>query len=288
MKLVIGTAQLGMNYGLFNSKKINLKNFKKIEELVLKSKIKFIDTASSYGSSQNIIGNSKLKNLDIITKIKMPKKNINIRSWLNKEILKLLKKLKIKKIYGVLVHDSKDLLGKYGKEYLNCLLEFKKKKIIKKVGVSIYSPNEIKKIWKFWKPDIVQFPFNPLDTRILDSGWIDIFKRFKIKTYARSIFLQGILVNNYIPLKLNKKFKIPLFKFNNWCRLNKISNIEACLYFAKQFNKFDYLIIGFNSYIHLQEIIDVYKKKIVKIPKIFGFNNLNLIDPRKWNLKEKP
>ena len=81
MKLVIGSAQLGMNYGLFNKKKISAKEFKKIEKLVLKSKINFIDTATSYGDSEKIIGTSKLKNLHIITKIKLPKKkNINVKN----------------------------------------------------------------------------------------------------------------------------------------------------------------------------------------------------------------
>ena len=90
MKLVIGSAQLGMNYGLFNNRRISNKEFKKIEKLVLKSKIKFIDTAISYGDSENIIGNSKLKNLNIITKIKLPpKKNILVRDWVLKEISKL-------------------------------------------------------------------------------------------------------------------------------------------------------------------------------------------------------
>ena len=74
MKLVIGTAQLGMNYGVFNNKKVNPKDFRKIQRLVLKSKIHFIDTAPSYGDSEKIIGNSKLRNLNIITKIRIPKK----------------------------------------------------------------------------------------------------------------------------------------------------------------------------------------------------------------------
>jgi aryl-alcohol dehydrogenase-like predicted oxidoreductase len=133
MKLVIGSAQLGMNYGLFNNKKIDDKEFKKIEKLVLKSKINFIDTAISYGDSENIIGSSKLKNLHIITKIKLPsKKNIQVRDWVLKEISKSLYKLKIKKIYGVLIHDYKDLLGKCGKDYLLSLQELKKKKNYKK------------------------------------------------------------------------------------------------------------------------------------------------------------
>ena len=74
MKLVLGSAKIGMNYGLFNKKKISDKEFRKIEKLVLKSKINFIDTATSYGESEKIIGNSKLKNLHVITKIKLPKK----------------------------------------------------------------------------------------------------------------------------------------------------------------------------------------------------------------------
>ena len=87
MKLVIGSAQLGINYGLFDNKKIDHKEFKKIEKLVLKSKINFIDTAISYGDSENIIGRSKLKNLNIITKIKLPsKKNIQVRNWALREI----------------------------------------------------------------------------------------------------------------------------------------------------------------------------------------------------------
>ena len=31
----------------------------------------------------------------------------------------------------------------------------KKKKIIKNIGISIYSPDELDRIWKVWKPDIV-------------------------------------------------------------------------------------------------------------------------------------
>jgi aryl-alcohol dehydrogenase-like predicted oxidoreductase len=284
MKLVIGSAQLGMRYGLFNNKKISFKEFKKIEKLVLKSKINFIDTATSYGESEKIIGNSKLKNLHIITKIKIPnKKNINIKNWLLKEISKSLSKLKIKKIYGVLIHNYKDLLGKHGKNYLFSLQELKKKKIIKKIGISIYEPQEIKKIWNFWKPDIIQVPFNIIDNRILNSGWINILKKFKVKIYARSIFLQGLLVNQDNSFKINKDYKILLNKYMNWCYKNNISLIHGCLHFVKQFKKIDYLVVGFNNYIQLKEIIDVFKKKQIVVPRKFSTNKINLIDPRKWN-----
>jgi hypothetical protein len=286
MKLVIGSAQLGMNYGLFNNKKIRGKEFRKIEKLILKSKINFIDTATTYGESEKIIGNSKLKNLHIITKIKIPKKNnIDVKSWLLKEISKSLSKLKIKKIYGVLIHDYKDLLGKYGKNYLFSLRELKRKKIIKKIGISVYDSKELKKIWKFWKPDLIQVPFNPLDNRILDSGWINILKKFKVKIFVRSIFLQGLLINKDNSLRMSKNYKILLNKFKNWCYKNNISLIQGCLNFVKQFQSIDYLVIGFDNYNQLREIIDVFKKKKIIVPKNFSTNKLNLIDPRRWNWK---
>ena len=284
MKLVIGSAQLGMNYGLFNNKKISRKEFKNIEKLILKSKINFIDTATSYGDSENIIGNSKLKNLHIITKIRLPnKKNIYFKNWASKEIAKSLHRLKIKKIYGVLIHDCKYLLGKFGKKYLFSLQELKKKKIIKKIGISVYDVAEIEKIWKFWKPDLVQVPFNPLDNRILDSGWVNILKRFKVKIFARSIFLQGLLINEDNSFKINKEYKNLLSKFKNWCYKNNISLLQGCLHFTKQFKKIDYLVVGFNNYNQLKEIIDVFKKKQIIIPKKFSTKKINLIDPRKWN-----
>ena len=273
-----------MNYGLFNKKKISAKEFKKIEKLVLKSKINFIDTATSYGDSEKIIGTSKLKNLQIITKIKPPKKkNYNSKNWLLKEISKSLSKLKIKKIYGVLIHDYRDLLGKYGRNYLFHLQELKRKKIIKKIGISIYEIREIKIIWKFWKPDLIQVPFNPLDNRILNSGWVNILKKFKVKIFARSVFLQGLLINGNSSLRINKNNKIILNKFRNWCYKNNISLLQGCIHFVKRFKKIDYLVVGFNNYNQLKEIIDVFKKKQIIIPRKFSTNKINLIDLRKWN-----
>lgn len=284
MKLVLGSAQLGMKYGLFNNKKISYKEIKKIEKLVLKSNIHFIDTAMSYGVSEKIIGKSELKNLNIITKIKLPKKKIIcIRDWILKEILSSLKKLKVKNIYGILIHDYTDLLGKQGKIYLDCLQELKRNNIIKKVGISFYSPYEIKKIWKFWKPDLVQVPFSLLDNRILDSGWINRLKRSNVKIFVRSIFLQGLLINENNTIKNNKDYKIIFNKLQNWCYKNNISLIQACLHFVKRFKKIDFLVVGFDNSNQLKEIIDVFKKKTIIVPKKFSTNKINLIDPRKWN-----
>jgi len=284
MKLVLGGAQIGMNYGYSNNRRVSLNEFKKIENLVLRSKIKFVDTAKSYGRSERVVGNSKLKKLNIITKIKFPnKKNISVKRWVTSKVFDSIKALKVKTLYGVLIHDSKDLLGSRGKEYLRSLQELKKRNIIKKIGISIYDLKEIKKILKFWKPDIVQFPFNIFDNRILNSKWLEILKKLRIKMYARSVFLQGTLIDDSSSFIFKKKYKHLFNKFNYWCNKNNITRIQACLHFVKQYKEIDYLIVGFNNYNQLKEIIDLFNKKQIIIPNKFSNNNINLIDPRKWN-----
>ena len=283
MKLVLGAVQFGKNYGLVNGKKIDSLELKRIEKLAFKSNIKFIDTSVNYGDSEKIIGNSNLNKFNVITKIKLPKKIIDIDKWLEKQIYLSVKKLKINKIYGILVHDYRDLLGVRGKKYLKYLYNLKKKKIIKKIGISIYSPRDLQKIWSFWKPEIVQVPFNIFDQRIQNSGWLGTLKKFKVMIFVRSCFLKGLLLSNYRSNRSFKKYYKILDRSFIWCKFRGISRLQACIDFIKMQKNIDCLVVGFNNYYQFQEILNCFQnKEITKIPNIFRTNQLDLIDPRRW------
>jgi hypothetical protein len=60
MKLALGGAQFGLDYGFIKNKKIKKNEIYKIKKLAEKFKVSFIDTAISYNDSQSIIGNNKL------------------------------------------------------------------------------------------------------------------------------------------------------------------------------------------------------------------------------------
>ena len=51
----------------------------------------------------------------------------------------------------------------------------------------------------------------------------------------------------------------------------------------KKYKKIDSLVVGFNNSKQLEEILNLFLKKTVKIPNKFNNNNLKLIDPRKWS-----
>ena len=283
MKIAIGSANLGTRYGLFGKNKFETKEILKVEKLLSKSKIEFIDTAHQYKKSEEIIGKSKLKNLNIITKIKLPKQSIlSITKIVNKIIFKSLKRLNKKTIHSILVHDYRDLLGNRGKEFLKELKMLKQNGFVKNIGISIYDPNDLKKIWKFWKPDLVQIPLNLFDQRILESSWLKILKKNKVQVFARSCFLQGLLIGDYNSLNIPKNLCLHLKKFENWCTTNKISRLKACLDFVRQINQIDCIVVGFNDFNQLNDILNEFKKKNKKISYKFKLNNLNYIDPRKW------
>ena len=163
------------------------------------------------------------------------------------------------------------------------ILEFKKKKSISKIGISVYEKYEINKVLKIWKPDIIQVPVNIFDQRLLQNKFLKKIKHKNIEIHARSCFLQGLLLQKSLK-KGNKKSKIIFKKFTNWCLKNNVSKLAACISFIKNIKDIDYLIAGFDNSTHLNEIIDCYKKQLFRVPNYFVNNEKKIIDPRKWSI----
>ena len=65
-----------------------------------------------------------------------------------------------------------------------------------------------------------------------------------------------------------------------------IVNISYVEYNLVPFKRIDFVVVGFNDYIQLKEIVNTFKKKNKKLPNNFRINNSTIIDPRKWNLKK--
>ena len=102
--LCIGTAQFGLNYGIVNKfGKVPKNEVSKILKVAEEYGINYLDTAQSYGSSEQILGdllsnNNKFK---IISKIKPHKKDyfeLEDIDNLEKNFDISLKKLNLKKI----------------------------------------------------------------------------------------------------------------------------------------------------------------------------------------------
>lgn len=281
-KIVIGTANFGMKYGL-NNKNITPREIKKILSYCKKKGIKTLDTAPGYGNAFENLKRNEIVKWDIISKIPPIPKNIkDISSYIYNIFFSTLKKLNVSKIHTILIHDEKDILNvTKGKKILKILNNLKKEKLVKRIGCSIYDSFKVKRVIKNYSFDVLQCPYNIFDKRLVDSGLLRLLKLRNVNIHLRSIFLQGLLLReeNNIPIQFKNNYKI--IKYYKWIKKNNFSNLKICL---SELDKIDYekIIIGVNDINQLKEIIN-FKKHLNLSTDIFKTKNLKLIDPRKWN-----
>ena len=139
MRIAIGTAQVGSQYGVANTSGILVENqIKKVLLMAQNEGVDTIDTASNYGKSEAILGNLNINNFKVITKLPaVPKDCLNIRKWVDGVVESSLESLNVKKIYGILFHNPNQLLTNYGAELYTALDKYKQKDIISKIGLSL-------------------------------------------------------------------------------------------------------------------------------------------------------
>tara|TARA_B100000035_G_C20975900_1_gene543161 strand:- start:55 stop:918 length:864 start_codon:yes stop_codon:yes gene_type:complete len=286
MKLALGTAQFGLNYGMANKIGV-VKNQDKILDFSLSQNLNFIDTAKSYGNSESNLGKLNLDFFNIVTKFYFSSNpKFKIDKFVNKELNDSLKKLNKKELYGFLVHDGKDLLSKKGEQIYKGLLLLKKNKLVKKIGVSVYETSELDDILSNFDIDLVQCPVSIFDNRFIRTGLIEKMFKKNIEIHARSIFLQGLLLTpiKNLPYKY-KIFELNLKNWHEWLLSNKLSALEVCLRFVVENEFISKIVVGVDSLEQLKSIVKIYlTNKEINFPRFNFENNAKIIDPRTWKI----
>jgi aryl-alcohol dehydrogenase-like predicted oxidoreductase len=286
-RLALGTAQFGLKYGVTNNiGKVKESMAAEILKIAKDNDIKTLDTAIGYGVSESVLGNKNINSFDIISKIPPLKNNTDIESWVNFEVEASLERLSQKFLHGILLHNPDDLFSISGYALYKSMLKLKEKGLVKNIGISVYSPHQLEKIFLEYKYgfDIVQAPLNIIDRRMHDSGWITKLNEMRVKVHIRSVFLQGLLLlkKEDIPVKFKKWENI----WNNWeqyIQVNNISPIEACLSYPLSLSNVDKVIVGVQNPSQLDQIINASKIIIDQnLPNIQSDDN-NLINPSNWN-----
>jgi len=290
-KIIIGTAQFGMKYGISNNHKIKIDDIKKILYLAEKIGINNIDTANSYGNSEKLIGKyikKKNLNFNIFTKSKLSEHDINNKNSLSlfaKNLKNSKKLIGNKHLKGFLVHNPQF----YIKNKFFFDKEFKKSDI--NLGISLNQPSEFKKlsrkIFSFY-----QFPFN-----ILDRRWDFILKNKikKKKYFFKNIFLKNLyFLNKKKILKIFKKKFLKIKKKLNFFvkKFNRYDLKDLLINFVRSYKSIDGIVIGLNSFSQFKELFFYfYQKPISKMQRKILIKSLsvdqNIISPYKWRLSTK-
>lgn len=283
-KLVLGTAQIGSKYGITNSQAISKKEIKEIFNFCKINNINRIDTATSYSQSENIIGKHINDDWIINTKLpKIPDDIIDIYTFVRNKANDSIKRLNIKNINCLFVHNSETLFSKNSDEVYKSLLLLKKEKIVKKIGISIYTPKELDKILGYYDFDYIQIPINILNQSFADKNNLKKIESNNILIQARSIFLQGLLLveEKKLPIKFTNEKKIWKIWYE-WINDHNLNKLDICLSFVLNFNEIKEIVFGIGNFQNLVEIAYSSNKKIPYFPIELIDQNSKILDPRLW------
>jgi|APSaa5957512535_1039671.scaffolds.fasta_scaffold111623_2 aryl-alcohol dehydrogenase-like predicted oxidoreductase len=295
MKIALGTVQLGMHYGVSNQfGQVKKSESEKILQYASEKGINVLDTASSYGNSENVIGDfvhnhGNSEHWKVITKTP----NYKVDSITNKQIDELFQNFELsqkrigrKNIYGLLIHNCENLFLPGGEKLLKAINELKERGVIKKIGVSLYTKEQVERILNDFSVDLVQLPINILDQRLIDGGQLVRLKKHNVEVHARSVFLQGLLLMSLkdIPSWFDP-IRGSLELFHKKAKELNMNALQLSLGFVQSIKEIDKVVVGVNT---LEQLNEVVSASLIKVDKnelsSISINDPSFLNPANWKI----
>jgi len=292
MRLGIGTAQFGLDYGVSNQLgKTPLLEIQHILSYAKLNSIKYLDTAAGYGESEQALGNlPQSQDFQVITKTPALKDCLSAtdaRNRVRETFLNSLKNLKRDRVHGLMLHNARDILSSFGEEIFQELVNLRAQKLVERIGFSTYDPDEARIIISRYDFDLVQCPVNILDQRFITSNILSEMKKKRMTIFARSAFLQGLLLlkRGEVPSYFSQ-FNDKLGLYYDYVEKQNLSPLELCLKFALSCREIDVVVCGVNNLEQLNELVRISSSEDLndRNCSFLNSNDLDLINPSKWKI----
>jgi aryl-alcohol dehydrogenase-like predicted oxidoreductase len=283
-KIILGTVQLGLNYGINNlTGQPGMNEAFRIIDTGIENGIYFIDTADSYGTALEVLGNyirkRKTVDLNIINKFKLDNRPLEEKLGL------ALKVLGIESIYCYMYHNFSDYESFSAEKKLEFL---KKSRLIKKTGVSIYSIDQLKKVILDSSIDVIQLPVNLLDLSNEKEDLLLKAKSLGKEIHARSVFLQGLIFKKPEDLVGPLEPLRPYIQRLRQVTIKKNIDLKSlALNYVLSKQYIDYVVIGVERAAQLVDNINAAKINIYNDKLLEGVSvdtaHTFLLNPSNWN-----
>ncbi len=295
MELCLGTVQFGMDYGISGQKQPGVDQAVAMLDYAAHNGITTIDTANAYGTAEDVVGAFLSKNT-------VPRDNLFIISKFRPN---LLDEVKPSEYYSVMRANLENTLSRLHTDYLDSYLlhsaryvfddeiietlnRMKQDGLVKRVGVSIYEPEEAKKCIDRPNVEFMQLPYSIFDQRMEKAGVFEYAKKDNIQIHSRSAFIQGLILMNEdeVPAFLSKAKPI-VRKIDVLCKRHGISRISLAMNYVKQQSRISHLVFGVDNIDQLKENIQIFQEDIPAdiiedIAKEFTDIEADIVMPSLW------
>jgi len=288
-RLGLGTVQFGVPYGIANrtGRAVPAELAAAILGRAADAGINTLDTAISYGDSEALLGAIGVSTWRVVSKLPLvPDGCPDVEGWMRTAVADSLRRLRLDRLYGLLLHHPQQLVGRHGAALAAALVSLRDSGRIEKIGVSIYSPEELDAYASLLDLDLVQAPFNVMDRRLATSGWLERLQNQGTEVHVRSIFLQGLLL-------MDPAHRPPYFArwhetwdlWHQWLRAQSLTALQACVAFAFSYSGIQRVIVGVDSLQQFEEILEASDVQTKSPPVQLATDDCELVDPAKWTVR---
>ena len=276
-KLGLGTVQFGQAYGVSNQRgQVPKEEVVVILNRAAKAGIRLLDTAANYGEAEMVLGGLDASPFRIVTK------TINLSHGLDRVIARARQSASSLKADTLLVHAAGDLAGKDGEALWTALRQLKDEDVFRKIGISVYAADNPVALAERFHPDVMQLPFSLLDQRLLENGALARLKKLGVEIHARSLFLQGLLFMEALPVKL-RHAAARLADIREKVKSAGTTPLTAALGFVLARPEIAFGLVGVTSANELDDIIAAAKQPLPQLDwSSFALHDELVLTPSRW------
>ena len=226
-RLILGTATFGMAYGATNRRgEMALEEIKGLLDQCQEKGITQLDTAQAYGRAEEKLGKAGVTDFSITTKIVLqPEENAKA---IYPKVIQSMERLGVDNIGNLLVHNEERMAQHDAGDVAEQLHLLVERRLVGRVGLSSYDPAQSLELCLRHGLQVVQLPVNALDRRLLQKGLLDKFLAKGIEVHARSVFFQGLLLEEPCQEgRISKEVLDHVARFREGCRNEEIGRAHV-------------------------------------------------------------
>lgn len=262
-RLVLGTAQFGLLYGIANTAgRPDQVLVNHLVRAAITNGVQYLDTARAYGDSEKVVGKALVggwsSRVAVITKLSplddCPAEATSdvAKVFVERSVYQSCNALNASRLDVLMLHRA-DHLTAWGGAVWESLGQLKQRGVIGKLGVSVQSPEEAIEALDFEDVSFIQLPFNILDYRwdaVIEKVAL-VRQRRPVVVHARSALLQGLLTTDQKALWHRAKCSNAI-QVIDWLRTcaNHYANgdlVDLCLRFVLSQQWIDGVVIGVDT-----------------------------------------
>lgn len=251
-RLILGTAQFGLDYGVTNNGQVDPLHVGEILSAAEQQGITTLDTAAAYGNSEAVLAQHQAtRRFQVITKLSPQHAGAMPLLALFEQRCSRLDGIPA----GVLFHRADDLLTHPDADrYWQTAEQARDQGLCHRIGVSIYHPEELRQLLQRYPLQLVQFPASWLDRRFLTADLLQQLATAGVEIHARSLLLQGILLQP--PAERPAYFRqfAALDAFDRWAAQCSLSPAAAALALLAHYPQLS-AVVGCISVAQLKQLV---------------------------------